>query len=177
MKVVVITGSAHKKGTSAYLADELIRGTKEQGNEVYRFDSAFEDVKGCLGCGHCRKTGNPCVRQDAMEKLIPHLQSADVIVFATPVYYFGMSSQIKTVIDRFFAPEESLKGNKKTVLLATAASPVDTIIKNVTGLFHDVAGWMQWENAGEVLAIGCGSREQMESTDYPAQAYEIGKAL
>ncbi len=177
MKAVIITGSPHKRGTSALLADEFIRGLQEAGHETFRFDAAFSNVKGCLGCDHCRKTGKPCVHHDDMEKLVPVLLEADAVAFVTPVYYFGMASQLKTVLDRFYAPEEALKGGKKAVLLASAASPAEAVAKNLTGLYHDVTGWMQWENAGEVLALGCSSRKDIEETDYPNQAYALGKSL
>lgn len=177
MKAVILTGSPHKKGTSALLADEFIRGLHETGHETFRFDAAFSNVKGCIGCDHCRKTGEPCVYHDDMEKLIPYLLEADAVAFVTPVYYFGMASQLKTVLDRFYAPESALMGHKKAVLLASAANPAETVTKNLTGLYRDVTGWMQWENAGEVLALGCGSRKDIEESNYPNRAYILGKSL
>lgn len=177
MKAVIITGSPHKNGTSALLADEFIRGLQEAGHEAFRFDAAFSDVKGCLGCDHCRKTGEPCVRHDDMEKLVPALLEADAVAFVTPIYYFGMSSQLKTVLDRFYAPEQALVGHKKAVLLASAGSPVEAVAKNLIGLYRDVVGWMQWKNAGEILALECRERKDIEKSEYPGQAYELGKAL
>ena len=61
IEILVITGSPHKKGTSALLTDEFIRGAKEAGHEVNRFDAAFEDVHPCIGCGKCIYGKNPCV--------------------------------------------------------------------------------------------------------------------
>lgn len=76
MKITVITGSPHRKGTSALLADEFIRGARESGHEVFRFDAAFETLHPCLGCDRCGSTGR-CVHQDSMETLIPHLKEAN----------------------------------------------------------------------------------------------------
>lgn len=177
MKAVIITGSPHKKGTSSLLVDKFIHGLQEAGHEVFRFDAAFSEVKGCLGCDHCRKTGEPCIHHDDMEKLAPHLLEADVIAFVTPIYYFGVSSQLKAVIDRFYALEQHLRGKKKAVLMITAASPELNIAKNITGLYHDVLNWMQWKNAGEILAIGCPNRNDIENSSYPHQAYELGKNM
>ena len=117
------------------------------------------------------------MHHDDMEKLVPYLLEADAIIFVTQIYYFGMSSQLKTVIDRFYAPEKALMGNKKAVLMASAGSPETVIAKNLTGLYQDVVGWMQWENAGQILALGCYSREDIEKSEYPGQAYELGKSL
>ena len=100
MKIVVIAGSPHKAGTSALLADKFIAGAESKGHECFRFNAAFEDTHPCLGCDHCGMNG-PCVYNDAIStKLMPKMLEADMIVLATPLYYFGFSAQIKTVIDR-----------------------------------------------------------------------------
>lgn len=79
MHIVMITGSPHKKGTSALLADEFIRGAKEKGNSVYRFDTAFECVHPCIGCETCKCGDNPCVFQDAMMELYSELKKSDMV--------------------------------------------------------------------------------------------------
>lgn len=68
MKITVITGSPHKNGTSALLADKFIEGAKEAGHEVFRFNAAFEKISPCLGCDHCMMGSNPCVHNDSMNK-------------------------------------------------------------------------------------------------------------
>jgi multimeric flavodoxin WrbA len=101
MKILVFTGSPHKQGTTALLADEFIRGAQENGNEISRFDAALEDIHPCIGCLKCEYGKNPCVFDDAIKKLEPLLLESDIIVFVTPIYYYGFSAQIKTAIDRF----------------------------------------------------------------------------
>mgnify|MGYP002422121466 FL=1 len=91
MHIVMITGSPHKKGTSALLADEFIRGAKEKGNSVYRFDTAFECVHPCIGCETCKCGDNPCVFQDAMMELYSELKKSDMVVFVSPLYYHALS--------------------------------------------------------------------------------------
>lgn len=92
MKVLVITGSPHKNGTSAHLVQSFIKGAEEAGHEVCRFDAAFKNVHPCIACDHCNKTGNGCVFKDDMEVLNPMLFEADVVAFAAPIYYYGMCS-------------------------------------------------------------------------------------
>ncbi|MBR5489352.1 MAG: flavodoxin family protein, partial [Firmicutes bacterium] len=104
MKILVITGSGRRKGTSAYLADEFIRGCRDAGNEVWRFDAAFSNIKPCMGCGTCRETDS-CIWDDDFHKVASYLTEADEIVLATPVYYMGMTSQLKMVIDRMYQLE------------------------------------------------------------------------
>ena len=119
MKIVVVTGSPHKAGTSALLADKFIEGAESKGHEVFRFNAAFEDIHPCRGCDACGMNG-PCVQKDAIEeKLIQKLVDCDMIVLVTPLYYFGFSAQLKTVIDRFYSRTGSIH-KKKSALLATA---------------------------------------------------------
>lgn len=120
MNITVLTGSPHKKGTSVLLADEFIRGAQEAGHKVSRFDAAFENVSLCIACNHCRKQMGQCTYTDAMEELYPRLVEADLIVFVTPLYYFGINAQLKRVIDRFYAINNLLRSTpKRTILLAT----------------------------------------------------------
>ena len=117
--IVVITGSPHRNGTSALLADKFLEGAQSKGHNVYRFNSAFENINPCQGCNACHRNG-PCVYKDAIEqKLMPELRKADVIVLITPLYYYAMSAQLKTVVDRFYSHLRSFDG-KKTLLMATA---------------------------------------------------------
>lgn len=177
MKVTVITGSAHKKGTSAMLADKFIEGAMESGHEVFRFDAAFEKVNPCLACEYCSAHDTQCVHKDSMEKLNEKLIDADVIVFATPLYYYTVSAQIKAVIDRFHAKNAVLSGNKKAIMLATAYGDDDQTMEALDKMFNSALRFLNWENAGTVYAIGCPIREVIENTNYLQQAYDLGKNL
>lgn len=120
LKLTVVTGSPHRHGSSFLLTDEFIRGAKEVGAEVYRFDAAFKRVTACSGCDHCGLGAADCVYRDDMFELNPHLIDADLIVLSTPLYYFGFSAQLKLVIDRFYAINSQLHSPRKAVLLAAA---------------------------------------------------------
>ena len=91
MKITVLTGSPRKNGTSNYLADEFIRGAKENGHEVFRFDTARSDVKNCMACQSCAMGSKPCIHKDDFVELRENILNSDVIVFVTPIYYFGMT--------------------------------------------------------------------------------------
>lgn len=177
MKITVITGSPHKKGTSALLADEFIRGALENGHDVFRFDAAFEKIGSCLGCDKCILDGT-CIQKDAMEKLNPKLITSDVVVFVTPLYYFGMSAQLKSVVDRFYAINSKLTGDKKTaILMATAYDENDWTMESLVKHYETVIQYLKWKDSGKVLACGCGMRSDIENSKYPALAYQLGKNL
>ncbi len=178
MRIVIITSSPHKRGTSALLAEEFARGAGEAGHDVFRFDAAFEKISPCLGCDRCGPGRAACVQKDSMEKLNPHLLEADAVVFVTPLYYFGMSAQLKMVIDRFYANNYQLMGSgKKAILLATSYDANNWTMQALTAHYVTLLKYLKWNDAGALLAMGCGSRSDIERTDYPAKAYLLGKAL
>ena len=175
MKIVVITGSPHKKGTSNYLVENFIKGAKEANNEVFRFDAAFNTIHSCLGCNKCRKTGD-CVWNDSFNELSDKLLLADYVVFATPIYYMNMTSQLKVVLDRFYQLEtkEGFKNNKKYIVLATAwdknLAVFDIILQN----FDLVTKFLKWDNFGNVVAGGVDNLAEIQTTNYAKAAYELG---
>ena len=178
MKITVITGSARKNGTSNYMADEFIRGAQDSGHEVFRFDSARKDVKHCLGCNACGMGTKPCIHKDDFVELKEHLLNSDVVVFVTPIYYFGMSSTLKKVIDRFYSIDQQIKnGNKKGILISVQHAPVDAVRDALNNHYQAIVNWLNMKNTGIINAIGIESVEHLKQTDYPKQAYELGKNL
>ncbi len=182
MKITVITGSPRKNGTSNYLADEFIKGAKESGHEVYRFDSAHAEVKNCIGCNACAmgEGVNPksCIHKDDFVELRENLLNSDVIAFVTPIYYFGMTSTIKKVIDRFYSIDPQLKnGNKKGILISVQHAPVDAVKKPINIHYQAILNWLNMENVGIINAIGIESVEHLKQTNYPEQSYNLGKSL
>lgn len=178
MKIVVITSSPHPKNesTSIYLADRFTEGATAAGHEVFTFDAANEETHPCRGCDRCGMNG-PCIFSDAIEtKLMPKMLEADMIVLTTPLYYFGMSAQLKTIVDRFYSRTGSLH-NKKSMLMATAYNSADWTMAALDEHYKTLVNYMEWENAGEVLAIGCGARSLVERSEFADQAYQLGANL
>ena len=104
MKVLVLNGSPHPNGATADMVSAFEKGAKEAGHEVIIFAVARMNVKGCLGCEYCHNKGKgKCVQQDDMKALYPEFLSADMVVFASPIYYFTLSAQLQAVIHRTYA--------------------------------------------------------------------------
>ena len=176
MKIAVITGSPHKDGTTALLAERFIEGAQSAGHEVYRFNAAFEDIHPCLGCDRCGMDGD-CIQNDAIQNtLMPQLLQADLIALVTPVYFFAMTAQIKTIVDRFYSRTGRLHG-KKSVLLTAAGSDTDLTMRAIASHYDTLVWYMEWDDSGRVLAPGCPTRDVIEKTDYPNQAYNLGANL
>ena len=178
MKITIITGSARKNGTSNYMANEFIRGAQDSGHEVFRFDSARADVKNCLGCNACGMGTKPCIHKDDFVELREHLLNSDVVVFVTPMYYFGMSSTLKKVIDRFYSIDPQLKEKtNKGILISVQHAPVDAVKEPINAHYQAIISWLNMENAGIINAIGIESVEHLKQTKYSKQAYELGKNI
>ena len=176
MKILVITGSPRKNGNSATLADHFIRGAKEAGHEVVRFDAAFKKVHPCIACNSCGMDG-PCVFKDDFEFVRKHIVEADCVVFATPMYYFGISAQLKTVIDRFYAINGSIHVPKKAVLLMTYANTAASEAVPIQSHYEVLLKYLGWTDAGQVIAPGVWPVGAVNRTKYPEQAYQLGRKI
>lgn len=176
MKILVLTGSPRKNGNSNTLADNFIKGAEEAGHEVIRFDAAFKEVHPCIGCNACGMDG-PCVFKDDFEFVRQHIVDADMVVFVTPMYYFGISAQLKAVIDRFYAINGQIHRPKKAALLMTYADTSTPEAEPIKLHYKTLLNYLGWTDAGQVIASGVWPAGAVNQTEYPKRAYELGKSL
>jgi len=178
MKIVVINSSPHsqEQSTSRYLSEKFVQGAKAAGHEIFVFDAANEKTNPCRGCDQCGMNG-PCVFDDAIEEnLMPQMLKADLLVLVTPLYYFGMSAQLKTVVDRFYSRTSRL-GGKKSMIIATAWNSNDWTMDALKTHYETLVRYMGWQDVGQIWAMGCGSRQLVEKSEFGDTAYKIGAAL
>ena len=177
LKIVVLTGSPRRNGNTNYLADRFIAGAQEKGHEVFRFDCAAHKVNGCMACNRCGMDGD-CVLKDDFSIVRPHLQEADMVVFVTPMYYFGFSAQIKSVIDRFYAINGRIKGApKKTAFLMAYANSAYKDAEAMRVHYAILADYLGWRDMGSVIAPGVWTAGSIRNTTYGEEAYQLGKSL
>ena len=177
MQIVVITGSPHKNGSSNLLAERFMQGAIEAGHSVGRFDAAFMSIHPCLGCDRYGMDG-PCVQKDDVRQIRDALLKADMVVFATPIYYFNISAQLKMVIDRFYSYTTKLSGRHlKSALLTAAWDSNEDVMPCTANYYQKLCHYMNFRDQGMVLGLGCGTRSMTERTGYPEQAYLLGKSL
>ena len=106
-KILILNGSPRPKGNTAALIDAFVCGAESAGHSVTRFDLQKMDIHLCLGClGGGKDPKSPCVQKDAREEVYPVYREADVVVFASPMYYWSVTAQLKTALDRLFAVTE-----------------------------------------------------------------------
>ena len=176
MKIFVITGSPRKNGNSNTLADSFIKGAQEAGHSVVRFDSALKNVHPCIACNKCGMNGE-CVFKDDFEFIRDNIVDADAVVFATPMYYFGISAQIKAVIDRFYAINGQIHVPKKAALIMTYADTSAKEAQPIISHYETLLNYLGWSDAGKVIASGVWTEGSVNQTQYPKQAYELGKNI
>lgn len=147
MKIVVLTGSPHRQGTSALLADEFIAGAVSKGHAIVRFDTAFEKVGPCRACYYCDRHDGECIQKDAMRKILPEILSADMIVLVTPLYYFNMTAQLKTVLDRLMPQRAALRKHPmKSAMLVTCGSNTDWNMDAIMAHYEVLQQYLPWED-------------------------------
>ena len=177
MKILVIESSPHKIGSSNLLAENFVRGAKEAGNCVTVFDAAKADIHPCHACEYCGMNG-PCTQKDDMGKLKDLILQSDMVVFVTPLYYFGMSAQLKTVIDRCYSFNSKLHSKDlKTALIATAWDSNEVKMQPLVAHYKMICHYLGFEDKGIILGLGCGTPSMTQRTVYPQKAYELGKSL
>ena len=177
MKIVVLMGSPNKNGSTNILIREFERGATEAGHEVVVIDTAHTAVRACTGCIVCGYNG-PCVQKDEMEQIKAQILSADMLVFATPLYYYGMSAQLKTVVDRFCSFNGSIQNKHMRSALLTVAWNSDSWTFEALELhYKTLVRYLNFKDMGMVLGRGCGTPSMTKSSKYPAEAYKLGKRL
>lgn len=177
MKIMILEGSPNKKGSSNLLATEFIRGAKEAGHLVQIVDAAHAEIHPCTGCIYCGYEG-PCVQNDDMNRIREMILDADMLVFVTPLYYYGMSAQLKTLIDRFCAFNSSVQRKRmKSALLAVAWNDDNWTFEALEVHYKTLVRYLNLMDMGMVLGAGCGTPEMTRRSKFPKLAYELGKRL
>ena len=175
-KVLVIQTSLRAKSNSDRLAEELIRGAKEAGNEVENISLKGKEIRFCIGCLNCQKT-QKCVLKDDAAQIAGKVKNADALVFVTPIYYYEMCGQMKTLLDRLNPLFPSDYRFRKVYMLSVAAEEEDEVPeKAVSGLQGWVDCFEKAELAGSLFCGGITSPgEASDKNDAQARAYQVGK--
>lgn len=177
MKIILLEGSPNKHGSSNMLAEHFKRGAEEAGHSVEIIDTAHADIHPCTGCIHCGYEG-PCVQKDDVEQIRKKILDADMLVFVTPLYYYGMSAQLKTMIDRFCAFNSSIqRRHMKSALLTAAWNSDDWTFEALEAHYKTLVRYLNLKDTGMVLGYGCGTPSMTERSAFPKQAYLLGKRL
>ncbi len=176
-KILILAGSPRKDGNSDLLCKEFMRGAMESGNEVSMIRVADKKVAPCCACYYCTEHGGNCVYKDDMADILQAMIDAEIIVLASPVYFYSLSAQLKAVIDRTVARWTEIK-NKEFYYIATCADEEKPSIDTTFACFKGFADCV--EGAKEMGKIyGTSAYKVGEILNSPAmqEAYEMGKQV
>lgn len=176
MKVLAISSSPRLGGNSDMLCDEFLRGAKEGGHLVSKINLDQKNLNPCKGCDVCIKTG-ACFQKDDMVEILKEVADADVILLATPVYFYSVSAQLKMFIDRCYYGYQQLRG-KKFYLAVTAA---DMEHEAMAPAVETMRGYLrclpQAEELGVFYGTGAWKKGEIRGLPVMQEVYEAGKSL
>ena len=176
-KVIVISTSLRHGSNSDMLAEQFIEGVKATGNEVEKVSLTDKNIQFCKGCMACQKLGR-CVIKDDVNDIMAKVLKADVICWATPIYYYEMSGQMKTLIDRMNAMYEQDYQFRDIYLLTTAAEDEDEIPKRAEmGRMGWIDCYPKSRLAGTLFCGGVNNAREIEGNPKLQEAYELGKRV
>lgn len=186
MKITILQGSARKKGNTAKLVglveDELV----SLGHEVETIYLNSKNLKGCLGCAKCKESPDSigCVQNDDVPEILGKMVNSQLVIFASPLYFWGFTAQIKTVIDRTYSlytnyhkPDHaSLVAGQRQALLVTGGGNFDDNAEGVFAAFSRMQNPHKAVNAGDLFVGSCTSPDQL-SESVQQQAVEFARKI
>lgn len=188
--ILVVVGGGRANGNTKKLADAFVKGAKDANHNVEIVSLSKAQVNGCIGCNACR-FGKPCVQKDDFNDLVPQILEADLIVFASPLYFWTISAKLKAFIERFYCiaqeDENPPYGRyekypiKDSALLMTAADDLFWTFEQARSYYQfAIVNYIGFNDKGMLLAGGCGDTNgtsQIDKTNHLETAYEFGKTI
>lgn len=180
MKVTILEG-CKKGGNTDKLCSQFAKGAEEAGHTVERIYLFTKDVHGCLDCQRCQTTGT-CVWKDDGCEILERALASDVLVFASPIYYYGITGQLKTILDRFYSKHSQVRDKSVYLITSSAAAHEDPYAAKLDIAQQSIQGWVDCfgDDVHFVSTIGAwGMFDNPDVTESPAyqMAYEEGRAL
>ena len=176
-KIVILTGSKRQGGNTELLARAFADGAGEH-HEVEIIPAADYKVNPCIGCNSCfTREGNQCFQEDDMQLIYEKLTDAEILVIASPVYFYGISAQLKAVVDRLHTPMRNKFKIKKMVLLLVAGAALPSVFDAIKVQYQLILDFFKLENAGMVLVREVREKGEIKGNPALEEARELGRSL
>ena len=174
-RVVILMGSPRKGGNTDLLAQSFADGASKH-NIVDIVSVTDYKVDPCIGCNACAKSeGNRCFQKDDMDKVYELLKKADVLVLASPVYFCGISAQLKAIVDRMHTPMRNEFSIKKVALLLGEGG--NSSFEPILLQYQDILNHFHLEDMGRVLVTGAREKGEIKGKEALKEAYELGLSI
>lgn len=176
-RVLILSGSPRKGGNSDTLCDQFMRGAEEAGHEVEKIWIQGKKIAPCVACYYCRDHKGECAIKDDMKEVLDKMLAADVLVLASPVYFYSVSAQLKAVIDRTVARWLEFK-DKEFYYIMTAAEDTDTVMNCTLECMRGLAECLEGSvERGVIYGKGVYQKGEIANHSAMREAYEMGKKL
>lgn len=176
-KILILSGSPRKGGNSDLLCDEFMRGAIDSENEVEKIRVAEKKIGFCRACYYCRQSNGICAIKDDMADVLQKMIEADVIVLASPVYFYSIDAQLKAVIDRTVARWLEVH-DKEFYYIATMADEENASAETTIACFRGYADCVEGaKEMGVIYGSGVYEKGKIIGTPAMVQAYEMGKSV
>lgn len=175
--IIILAGSERKDGNTAMLVDAFKKGAAKK-NKVEVISVRSHDINPCIGCNSCfTRPGNICFQQDDMQMVYEKLKTTDVLVIASPVYFYGISAQLKAIIDRLHTSMRNEFSIKKLALILVGAATLPEMFDSIKVQYRLVLNFFHLEDAGMVLVQGAKDVGDVKNTDGLDRAYKLGLSI
>lgn len=174
-KILVLSASPRKGGNSDLLCDEFIRGAADAGNSVEKLWLSNYKINYCTGCGLCSEFGRPCPQQDDMAVILEKMIQADVIVMATPVYFYTMNAQMKTLIDRTCARYTEINHKEFYYIITAAETDLSLMSRTIEGFRGFTDCLEDPVEKGILYGVGAWKIGEIKELPVMSEAYEMGR--
>jgi len=176
--VLIISSSPRKGGNSDILCDEFLKGAIDAGHKAEKIFLRDKKINYCTGCGFCNTNDyTKCSQNDDMPGILDKMEVADIVVFATPIYFYSISGQMKTFIDRMCSRYTHIT-NKEFYYIMTAADNSKNTVQFALGEFNGLMACLDNPiEKGCIFAGGVWQKGDIERTNYLEQAYKMGKQV
>ena len=176
-KVLILSSSPRRGGNSDTLCDEFMRGAKESGNQVEKIFLKDKHITYCTGCSVCSIHGKPCPQKDDANEIVEKMIAADIIVMATPVYFYTMSAQMKTLIDRTCARYLEIKDKEFYFIISAAETSIPMMERTIEG-FRGFLDCLEGpKERGVIYGVDAWKLGEINDKTSMSEAYEIGKKV
>jgi multimeric flavodoxin WrbA len=176
-KVLVLSASPRKGGNSDVLCDQFMLGAAEAGNQAEKIFLRDKEINYCMACDICKNNSDSCDQEDDMVEVLDKMIAADVIVMATPVYFYTMNAQMKTLIDRTYSKYLEIR-NKEMYFIVTAANPRKKAMERTIEGFRGFTSVLNGvKEKGIIYGTGVWNIGDINGTRTMTEAYEMGKTI
>ena len=176
-RIVILVGSMRKCGNTDLLAQSFAEGASK--NHVVELVSVAEyNINPCIGCNSCfTREENQCFQNDDMSKIYDKLRNADIVVVASPVYFYGISAELKALIDRLHTPMRNEFQIKKLALLLVGAATLPELFDAIKLQYQLILNFFHLEDVGMVLVRGVKDKGDIKKTEALKEAYNLGASI